>query len=189
MPLDSGWQEGRVVSCERDWDHDRDDGSGLSPVNNPGAKWRRFASIWRAEPGAPDLALRPALSQTPGGRSGPHGAFERKVAGSGSESPPQKTLIIKAFPRAYLPAGPESGSEARGPENRLDENARDAPSSGASFWGPGRPLSPGPASLARTVPLGAEGPPVPWGVSRSVRGGKAAFDKYKTPSLSHFGIF
>lgn len=44
--------------------------------------------------------------------------------------------------------------------------------------------------LSLTVPLGRQKcPSVQWGVSLFVRGGKEAFDKYKTPSLSHFGIF
>ena len=45
-------------------------------------------------------------------------------------------------------------------------------------------------SLSWTLPLGIRKcPSMQWGLSLFVWGGKAAFDKYKTPSLSHFGVF
>ena len=45
-------------------------------------------------------------------------------------------------------------------------------------------------SLSWTLPLGIRKcPSMQWGLSLFVCGGKAAFDKYKTPSLSHFGVF
>ena len=45
-------------------------------------------------------------------------------------------------------------------------------------------------SLSWTLPLGIQKcPSMQWGLSLFVCGGKAAFDKYKTPSLSHFGVF
>lgn len=112
-----------------------------------------------------------------------------------------KYLIIKNF-KIYFQVQPGSRTSntsryQKQKGSHIDKNVRAAKFIGSSFWRGFREVFPIRTSfpfffvsLSWTLPLGTwKCPSMQWGVSLFVHEGEAAFDKYKTPSLSHFGVF
>lgn len=100
--------------------------------------------------------LRPSAQPDPGRPLGPTRSFR-------TES--RVVLDPRALPRRHLSSRPflerafqpdlKAAVRPVNLKTALMRTPATPRSRGASFWGPGRPLSPGPASRARTVPLGA----------------------------------
>lgn len=104
---------------------------------------------------------------------------------------------LKFIFKSNLEAEPVTSRYQKQKGSHIDKNVRAAKFIGSSFWRGFREVfsirTSFPfffVSLSWTLPLGTwKCPSMQWGVSLFVHGGEAAFDKYKTPSLSHFGVF